>query len=286
MRKLTRFIFIYVCCTPVFAVVWGQEYKLNQPDEVFRLPAELREISDVSTMNATSLVCIQDEKGILYTYHLKKAEVTASDSFYLDNDYEGIAVVKRDVYVLQSDGTLLEIKQGVKKPQSVKLYPTNIGAKNNEGLCYDKKNNRLLISNKSRSTNDTRDKRMIYAFDLGKMELLPDPVMEINIPEIKAYLVTKYGLLDSVANRIRIRPSAIAIHPITGKLYVISATGFLLCIYNEGRFEQAEMLDPQLFNKAEGICFLKNGDMMVSNEGQNGTATLLRFIYHKKTGSN
>jgi uncharacterized protein YjiK len=268
----------------LFTAVGAQPYQLNHPAERFSLPDELREISDICTIHTNSLACIQDEKGILYTYDIKKGMVISKDSFYVDNDYEGVAVVKKDVFVLRSDGVILEIQGGVKKGTSVKIHTTQIGAKNNEGLCYDKKNNRLLISSKSRNTNDTRDKRMVYAFDLAKNELLPDPVVEINIPEIKAYLVNKYGLLDSVANSIRIRPSAIAIHPITGKLYIISATGFLLCVYNEGHFEQAEMLDPTLFNKAEGISFLKNGDMLISNEGQSGKATLLRFTYNKKAG--
>ena len=38
-------------------------------------------------------------------------------------------------------------------------------------------------------------------------------------------------------------------------------------------------LDPILFNKAEGLAFLPDGTMLVSNEAQHGKPTLLTFKY-------
>jgi hypothetical protein len=46
--------------------------------------------------------------------------------------------------------------------------------------------------------------------------------------------------------------------------------------------EHVEQLNPALFNKAEGITFLENGDMLISNEGQSKKPTVLRFNYRKK----
>jgi hypothetical protein len=43
-----------------------------------------------------------------------------------------------------------------------------------------------------------------------------------------------------------------------------------------------EKLNPELFNQPEGIAFLNNGDMLISNEGGPGNATLLRFNYKLK----
>jgi len=40
-------------------------------------------------------------------------------------------------------------------------------------------------------------------------------------------------------------------------------------------------LDPRVFNKAEGITFMENGDMLITNEGQDHRPTLLRFNYQK-----
>ena len=79
---------------------------------------------------------------------------------------------------------------------------------------------------------------------------------------------------------LKFRPSAMAIHPITKKLYLLSAVDHSLFIFNEsGVIEQIEQLNPVLFNKSEGLTFFPNGDMIITNEGQTGTPTLLRFNY-------
>jgi hypothetical protein len=100
----------------------------------------------------------------------------------------------------------------------------------------------------------------------------------MDLPAIRSFVGKKYNMMDTVAQAIRIRPSALVIHPISKKLYVLTATGFILCIYNEGKLEDVIRLNPVLFNKAEGITFMKNGDMIISNEaGSNATGTLLYF---------
>jgi hypothetical protein len=40
-----------------------------------------------------------------------------------------------------------------------------------------------------------------------------------------------------------------------------------------------EKLNPAMFNKPEGITFFANGDMLITNEGQEGSPTLLCFPY-------
>jgi hypothetical protein len=76
--------------------------------------------------------------------------------------------------------------------------------------------------------------------------------------------------------------SAIGIHPVTKKIFILAASDYLLCVYNrDGKLENVEMLDPKLFNKAEGIAFFSNGDLMVSNEGEKGKPSLLRFNYRQ-----
>ena len=46
-----------------------------------------------------------------------------------------------------------------------------------------------------------------------------------------------------------------------------------------GNLEHIEKLNPVLFNKAEGLSFYPNGDVLISNEGQAHQPTLLKFNY-------
>jgi hypothetical protein len=261
-------------------IINAQHYNLDSPDKITTLPVILREVSDITMLSSSAIACIQDEKGILFRFDIKKSMLVARDSFFVDGDYEGIAKVKNDLYVLRSDGVILEIKNALKGKLTVQTYTTNIPASNNEGLCYDEKNNQLLIASKSRSINvqDARDKRLIYAFDLTTKTLKAEPLMELDIPAIRSFVGAKYNMMDSVAQAIRVRPSALAIHPVNRKLYVLTATGFILCIYNQGKLEDVIKLNPFLFNKSEGITFMRNGDMLISNEaGTNAAGTLLYF---------
>jgi hypothetical protein len=49
----------------------------------------------------------------------------------------------------------------------------------------------------------------------------------------------------------------------------------------KGNLEHIEQLDPIVFNKAEGITFYDNGDMLITNEGQDKKPTVLFFKYKK-----
>jgi len=79
---------------------------------------------------------------------------------------------------------------------------------------------------------------------------------------------------------IKFRTSAICIHPLTKRLYLLSAADHALFIFGPGgQPEHIELLDPGIFNKSEGITFFSNGDALITNEAQNKKATLLRFNY-------
>jgi hypothetical protein len=63
---------------------------------------------------------------------------------------------------------------------------------------------------------------------------------------------------------------------------LLSAADYLLFVFNiDGSIENIETLNPVIFNKAEGITFFENCDMLITNEGQDKKPTLLRFNYRK-----
>lgn len=282
--KMSRLSLLLISFLLMGTAIRSQKYNFDTPDKITTLPVVLREVSDITSISGSTIACIQDEKGIIFRFDVKKGSIFSRDSFFVDGDYEGIAKVKNDLFVLRSDGVLIEVKNALKGKFAIQAHNTNIPASNNEGLCFDEKNNQLLIASKSRSTNvqDARDKRLIYVFDLNTKKLKDEPLMELDIPAIRSFVGAKYNMMDTVAQAIRIRPSALAIHPISRKLYVLTATGFILCIYNEGKLEDVIRLNPILFNKAEGISFFRNGDMIISNEaGSNAAGTLLYFKYRR-----
>ena len=265
-------------------------YNLTKPDVTFVLPDILHEVSDVTEVDNSSFACVQDENGILFIYDALKNEIKQQYAFNMDGDYEGIARVGKQMYVLRSDGTLYEISDYTAKDFKLNTYITGVPANNNEGLCYDKEHDRLLIGCKSNIGKgaEFKDKRAIYAFDLKTKKLQKEPVFEFDVNAVKQYaekhkmtLPEKTKKKDGTSEPfIKFRMSAIAIHPLTGKLFLLSATDYLFFIFDmHGNIEHMEQLDPAMFNKSEGITFFDNGDMLITNEGQKMKPTLLRFNY-------
>jgi hypothetical protein len=289
----TLFTFIILGCNPDNTndkSVTG--YNLSAPDASFILPDVLHEISGLSNIDATSVACIQDEQGIVFIYDIVKKEIKDQFNFSIDGDYEGIARVDKTLYILRSDGALFEISNPESKNFDLDYYDTGVPAKDNEGLCYDKDNNRLLIACKSKvgKGDENKDKRLIYAFDLKTNTISKEPVFDFDIKVIlqfalnnKINLPTKKDKKDHTSEPVlKFRTSEICINPVTKKLFLLSADDHLLFIFNmKGKIEQIAKLNPEIFNQAEGLTFFENGDMLISNEGQDKKPTLLRFNYKK-----
>jgi uncharacterized protein YjiK len=265
-------------------------YDLSNPDKIDVLPGILHEISGITEIDNSAIACIQDENGILVVYDLSKNSIREYFTFHGNGDYEGIARAGNKIFVLRSDGILYEIPDYKSAGFTSISYKTEIPAKDNEGLCYYKKNNMLLIGPKSNIEGKKINKRAIYGFSLETKRLLNEPVVKFDLEAIKEYatenkldLPVTYKKKEKSEPKIELRTSAIGIHPVTNKLFLISGVEQIFFVFNlDGNLEYMEKLDPKLFNQPEGIAFLNNGDMLISNEGGPGSATLLRFNYKLK----
>lgn len=264
-------------------------YKLDQEKQCIILPDELREVSGLTTIDSKTLACVQDEEGIAFIYDLTKQGVTRKIHFAGPGDYEGIAPAAKDLYVLRSDGMLFLIRDFAKDNPEIDSIETGIPNKDNEGLCFDKVNNRLLIGSKNKIGKGPAFKnlRTIYAFDCRKKQLLKDPLYTYDITTIKQFAETNRIALSTKESRknpeeqeiaLKFQISGLYIHPKSHLLYVLSASDYYLFVFNQqGQIQHLEVLDPQKFNKAEGIAIMQNGDLYVSNEGQAGNPTILLF---------
>ena len=266
-------------------------YDLTKPDRTLILPDTLREISGLTDIDSTTVACVQDENGILFIYDIIQNKIAKQYNFHIDGDYEGITLVGKAMYILRSDGMLFAISDYEAKDFKLNSYATGIPVNNNEGLCYDTDNNRLLVACKSKLGKgaEFKDKRVIYGFDLSTKKLSSEPVFSFDIATIKAFAQEKKLNLpvrdkkNGTEPIIKFFTSAIAIHPITKKLYLLSAADHMLFIFDmKGNLEHIEQLNSKMFNKAEGITFFSNGDMLITNEAQDKKPTLLRFNYSEK----
>lgn len=304
MKRILIGLISCLCCLFLLTVFYSYcsinniksavfEYNLSKPTKSFVLPVALNEISGITTLGQNEIACVQDEIGTIFIYDLTKETIIKEYPSKLIGDFEEIALVGNTMYLLRSDGVLIEHLNYSKLSSEKKEYSLHLPSTNNEGLCYDKRNNRLLIAAKSKAGkgNENKDIRLVYGFDLKNKILSKEPIFKLSIDKIeeKARAVeipipmrtikkTKKEVSD-----FNFRPSAIAVHPFSHLIYILSSSDKLLLIMNEkGIIIHLFALDPVLFNKAEGITFLPDGDMLISNEAQKGKPTLLKFNYVKK----
>lgn len=265
-------------------------YRLNEPSVRVKLPENLDEVSGVYYSDKQNIAMVQDEIGSIFFYNLARKEISDSFSFSGKGDFEGITRVKNSYFALRSDGTIFEVMSGKSGYFNGKSYSLNQPNLDCEGICYDSSNNRLLISTKAVEDDDDDDDldeipRRIYGFNLKTKTFSKEPIISLTIKSIEKFLKKHEDDLqirEDHKKKIKFQPSDMAIHPTTGDLYIISASGNLLCITNlNGNIKEVYFLDDELYPKAEGISFGPAGELFITNEADGETATLLQIKYEK-----
>lgn len=247
-------------------------YLFEKPDVSFALPDELMEISGLTVLPNGHLGAVQDEDGILYALNRETGAIEGRYSFGDSGDYEGVEAVGDRVFVLLSNGNLIELTDWSQGTPKTETYKTDLKGKNDtEGLAYDADRERLLIACKEEPGNDLKkDKKAVYAFVLSNYELDPEPVYVIDLDELEKQF-------DGKGN---FKPSSLAVHPSTGDLYVLSSVAKALAVLDgDGSLRHVWPLQESLFEQPEGLAFLPDGTLFISSEGTEGPGMLYRFSY-------
>ena len=226
----------------------------------WQLPDELKEVSGIAYISHNQFACIMDEKGIIYIYNTASNSIEKQIPFWGGGDFEGIAVAGKTIYAIRSNGILYSINNYNSAKPVIKEYKTPLTKKQNtEGLCYDEKNNRLLITIKGNEPNKV-DYKGVYAFNLRNNKLDKKPVFKISLTD---------AILKNGEDDHKLQPSDIAIHPITGDIYIIDGEHpRLLILSANGKPKLLHHLPKDEFALPEGIDFSKKGELFICNEGK------------------
>ncbi len=275
-------------------------YDLNKPNKLWHLPDELAEISGLSFIDKNRLACNQDEKGNIYIFNIKDGKLENKIKFNGSGDYEAIEVVGEDVWIIKSNGHLYRVKN-YKKNKNTKTHKhkTSFDKRNNiEGLGYDPVKHRLLIACKGYPFIGNKHKKRadkfkaIYEFDLKKSKLKKKPLFLISLDSIKFYksdnTITRLGVeisssFDNSEGDVSFKPSGIAVHPVTGNIYILASVGKSLAVLNpKGKILSLIRLKKEIHKQPEGICFSPEGTLYISNEDKGGRGSIMEF-YQKKS---
>ncbi len=252
------------------------EYDLNHP-KVIKLGDKLNEISGLAFYQKDSSVfAIVDEVGVLFKIILTDDKpVIQQWHFATHADYEDMVLLDSTFYVLKSDGDIIAAK--FTSPDSVnsQKYDIPLKGKNEfEILYYDSSLRKLVLICKDCEA-DNKSTVSTWAFDPQSRSFDSGPFI------IDANLIDRSK--TGAEKEKKFKPSAAAINPISGDLYIVSSINKALVIADKsGKVKSVYPLPADLYKQPEGIAFTPSGDMFISNEAAGeGLPNLLYFKYKK-----
>jgi len=240
------------------------------------LPKQLNEISGLAITGNNRLLAHNDEVGTVYEVDISTGEITSEFNLgkkKVKKDFEGIAVVKDSLFMVTSLGVIYKFSYSDnEKNVDYKKFKTILSAKYNvEGLCYDKETNSLLLACKDYAGKNLKDYKAIFSFDLSKYKLQEEPRFLIN--------------LDSLKNKFNINnfsPTGIEVHPNSGNVFILSShEKAIIELSSNGNLLNVVKLKSKNHRQPEGISFLSDLTLLISDEGQNKRGTITIIPYKK-----
>jgi len=273
-------------CGGSHSIAFTLPYDLKEPDRELELEKELDEISAIASIGNGQLAAIQDESGTIYILSAKSGKVEKEWMFGDNNDFEAMAYHKETFKVITSDGKLWHIPFDNQNPS---LGPVSLATESGseiEGICYDHTSSQYLIAYKTATGISSRDQRNIYKYKDGRKQHARLPYLTISNNRVRDYLEMTKHQKDKLSELLKktndavFQPSDIAVHPLSGHVYLTSAVNELLLVMDpvSGQIVYLHKFSKNDLNQPEGITFDNDGDMYISTEkGSAKHARIIRF---------
>lgn len=250
-----------------------QGYDFEHPIKVF-LPDELNEISGIIYYpKDTSVFAISDATGSLYKIYPDRNVQVQKWKFGTNHDYEDLQRIDSTFYILSSSGDIVSVNFSLKDSMRVSEFKINDQEKNEfETLYYDSALHQLILVCKD-CKEDKKNTVSTRAFNIDSGTYSNGPY-KIDVKQIDK-------ILD--IEKMKFKPSAAAINPLTHELFILASVNKELVITDKkGNVKSVYTLRPSLYKQPEGIAFTPKGDLLISNESaKEGAADILVIKYKK-----
>jgi hypothetical protein len=250
-----------------------KNYNLGKPDK-FLMPESLLEISGIAFYKgkADTVYGIQDEQGRLFRLAWgEKKQYNAK--FGKQGDYEDVTFINGQALVLKSNGTLFSFPfedADYEEVDSVKEWENILPKGEYEGMYGDETTGKVYVICKNCPGDNSKDLVTGYIIQVGD-SVYQSGTFQVDVKQIKSFTgKVKRGF----------RPSALAKNPVTSEWFMVSAVNKLLVVTDSNwTIKEACFLNGNTFNQPEGIAFDAEGNLYISNEGDDlSQGNILRFV--------
>jgi len=140
--------------------------------------------------------------------------------------------------------------------------------------CFHKTTHRIYFNPEVENPTANR-LRSVYTFNVNKNRFTSAPLFSFDVDEIERFAAengirihaNRITELNDTVHGLTIIPNAIAVHPKTNEVYILSGTDRSLIVFDQfGVVKNYSELDASLFPNPTGLTFAQNGDLLISNE--------------------
>ena len=248
--------------------------------EKFNMPESLLEISGIAfnAYDPETIYAIQDEEGRLFSlkWGIKKA---TSIKFGPRGDYEDLAILNNQVYVLKSSGDIysfpLDMELG-DVSDSTAQWDDFLPKAEYESLYADEAAHVLYVLTKSGGKK--KKNTLGYKINVDKTTKQLGTITEFSVDQ---------DAIEAMGYKLKsgLKVSALSQHPKSKEWYILSSAEKLLVVAKpDWQIKMVYDLDASTFNQPEGIAFDKDLNLYISSEGDEITnGNIQKFTPATKT---
>ena len=245
----------------------------GKPVARWLLPPELAEISGLVLTPDGRLFAHDDESSRITEIDYRRG--TVIKKFFVGKgkegvrgDFEGLACAQDRFYLLSSDGTLYEFREGAEGERvDYTVHDTRLGKECEfEGVAYDSTANALILACKDVRKEQFKDMLVLYRYSLGDSG--GTGISELTVPCSEAIGANDWK---------KLHPTDITVDPFSGNYVLVAGPEKALVVLSPACAVVFSRPLGGRHPQAEGIAITRDGILIISDESTKAAATITLY---------
>jgi hypothetical protein len=248
-------------------------FNLAQSDQISLLPMGIESFSDIAFLDSTILICLQEDKSSLVLFDLYSNQVSTPININFPNKIIDFSRIDSTIILLDDQ---VQVHFLLPPYDSSSLLTENdiLGDWKSAATCIHESTKRMFILTQNNFDVDNPVSNSIYTYTISKRKLNEKALFDISISDIEMFAIenniatpqNKFTDLSDSLSQLIFNPSAMAIHPKTNEIYILSSENRSIVVFNQfGEVQDLFFLDEKLVSNPKAMTFHPSGDLLISN---------------------
>ena len=244
-----------------------------QSDQISLLPMGIESFSDIAFLDSTILICLQEDKSSLVLFDLSSNQLSTPITINLPNKIIDFSRIDSTIILLDDQ---VQVHFLLPPYDSSSLVTENdiLGNWKSAATCIHESTKRMFILTQNNLEIDNPISNSIYTYTISKRKLNEKALFDISISDIEMFAIenniatpqNKFTDLSDSLWQLIFNPTAMAIHPKTNEIYILSSENRSIVVFNQfGEVQDLFFLDEKLVSNPKAMTFHPSGDLLISN---------------------